>query len=154
MPDDLLPDQRPPTEGAWSAGSQRETAGNVVAAVAVYFGVVLAVVAALGPLRQFFVSAGADALLASLAEATAVALAMTYASGWATRVFAVPARLPARLIVGAGAMGLLCAVTGLAVLLAGMSAREGLSLLTTAPGLVAVLTVALGAVLPLARARE
>jgi hypothetical protein len=127
---------------------------DAISAAVLYFLTLLAVVSALGPLLDFFVRSGTDPLFASLAEAAVVAFVMIYSSGWATRLFAVPAHLSVRLIVGAGAMVLLCAFAGADLLFSGVSLAQALRELATPQGGVALLTVTLGAILPLVRARR
>jgi hypothetical protein len=152
MPD-RISTPSPPTSDVWIPSTPRFIADALAAACA-YFGVVLTVVSLLAPVREFFVRTGTDPLLAGMAEAPVIALAMTYGAGWSARIFNVPATLRARLIVGGVGMGLLCAFGGVALLLGGASPSDIWSELASGPGIVAVLTVCLGVILPLARGRR
>jgi len=79
----------------------------VVQAAACYFMVTLTLGWLLGPVRDFWVRAGADPLFAILCQAVATLLALVWASGWVVSAFDVPDRTGARLTVGFAAIGAL-----------------------------------------------
>jgi hypothetical protein len=107
-----------------------------------------------GPIREFFVGSGSDPFLAALVEASGMALVMVYSSGWAVRLFGVPAAYGPRVAIGLGAVALLL-VSDLVgdFLLRGWLPRDFVRQFATAPGRVFGAALLLAVVFPLLRAR-
>lgn len=120
-----------------------------------YAVVMLAMSWVLEPVREFFVHAGADPVLANLSQAVAILLILTFVAGWIVRTFGVPRRLDLRLAVGLGAVVIFVAgdsVTSL--LLFGESTGDLTAALRGPQGLVTTLMLAVAAALPAVRGRS
>jgi len=128
--------------------------GRLAAASLIYAAPVLASAWILAGVRNFFLVAGADPLLAALGEAPAVALVMVYAAGWSVRSFGIAPALGQRLTMGLLAAGLMATV---AILLRGVETdwRWGAlgAPLATGPGGVFVFSLLLAIVAPALRER-
>jgi hypothetical protein len=137
-----------------AADSTTGAVGRIVGASLAYAAPVLAAGWLFAGVRAFFISAGADPLLAALGEAPVVAFVMVYAAGWAVRLFDIAPATAQRLAMGALAALLLAVVTAI-----GRGFENGghwaalAAQLSTGPGAVFALSVALILVLPLMRER-
>jgi hypothetical protein len=143
----------PPAVGGPVAGeSVRRRAAEAAAGYAL---VILAVSWVLKPIREFFVTAGADPVLANLSQAVATLLILTFAAGWVVRAFGVPARLDLRLALGLGGVALFAAGDALtSLLLFGQSPFELVAEFKGPKGLVLTLMLAIAAALPAVRGRS
>ncbi len=109
----------------------------------------------IGPVRDYFVRAGGDALLGILSQTVVTLLVLIWAAGWVIEAFGVPARASAGLAVGAGAVGLALASDLLAgFLLYGLTPLQVVGEFTQPEGVVVAISLALAAMLPLFRARR
>lgn len=130
------------------------TAARIAGAALAYAAPVLAASWLLAGVRETFVGAGADPLMAALGEAPAVALLMVYSVGWAVREFGVTTSLRQRLAMGLLAATLLASATVIGrAFESGGRWRAVFAPLATGPGAVLVLSLALAVVLPLVRER-
>lgn len=108
-----------------------------------------------GPIRDFWVRAGADPLLAILCQAVATLLVLVWAAGWVVEAFHVPERLAQRVAVGFGAIGLLIAcdfLTG--YLMFGMTPLDLAGRFLGPEGEVIGLSLLAAALFPLVRGRR
>lgn len=117
--------------------------------------VILAVSWVLGPIREFFVRAGADPVLANLSQAVTTLLVLTHAAGWIVRTFGVPGGLGLRLALGLGAVAVFLAGYALsALLLFGLSPPDLAAELRGPQGAVVALMMTVAAILPAVRNRS
>ena len=108
-----------------------------------------------GPIRDYWVRAGADPLLAILSQAVATLLVLVWTAGWVVEAFDVPSRLAQRAAVGFGAIGLLLGcdfLTG--YLMFDMTPGELARHFVTPEGEVVGLSLLLAALLPIVRGRR
>ena len=128
---------------------------RTIEAATSYALVILAVSWVLTPVREFFVTAGADPVLDHLSQAVATLLVLTFAAGWAVRAFSVPVGLGRRLAVGLGAVVIfaVCDATS-SLLLFGASPLDLTAQLRGPQGRVVILMLALAAALPALRGRS
>lgn len=128
---------------------------QAVQAAACYFMANLTLGWLFGPIRDFWVRAGAEPLLAILCQATATLLVLVWTAGWVVDIFDVPSRLGQRIAVGFGAIGLLIAcdfLTG--YLMFDMTPPEIAAHFLTPEGEVVGLSLLLAALLPVVRSRR
>lgn len=124
-------------------------------AAACYFMATLTLGGFFGPIRDFWIRAGADPLLAILCQAVATLLALVWTAGWVVETFDVPDRLAQRAVVGFGAMGLVIAcdfLTG--YLMFRMTPWDLAAHFLGLEGGVVGLSLLLAALLPIVRSRR
>lgn len=150
---DTAPHQ-PPSAATWEQQTLQR-ARNALAAGALYF---LALVLAgwvFGPIRGFYVHRGLDPLLAVLAEAPLMILVMVFASRAIVRMLRVRDRAEDRLVMGSFAVLLvLAAEFAGGALVRGWGFYETLANLTTRPGSVLLVLLAVALVVPVAHRGE
>ncbi|HZZ30610.1 MAG TPA: hypothetical protein VFE10_01345 [Phenylobacterium sp.] len=150
-----LPDSVPGINDALARTRARSPGPQILEAMFSYFVVALMTGWLLAPIRNFFIGAGADPLLAVLSEATATLLILIWAAGWAVQAFGVPPQIAPRLTVGVGAMTLL--LTGdlfMGFLTLGLPPLALARRFANSAGMVVGLSLALGALLPVLRVRR
>ncbi|MGZ6037576.1 MAG: hypothetical protein ACXWKR_02835 [Phenylobacterium sp.] len=138
-----------------AAAPRRVSAWAAVAQAAVcYFMVTITMGWILGPVRDFWVRAGADPLFAILCQAVATLLVLVWAAGWVVSAFGVPDRIRARLAVGFGAMAalLVCDVL-VGFLMFGLTPLDFAINFISATGAVVAVSFLFAAVMPALRSR-
>ncbi|MBL8701830.1 MAG: hypothetical protein JNK67_25835 [Alphaproteobacteria bacterium] len=121
----------------------------------VYFAIVFAVGAALGPLRELVLAPRLGELGALLVEAPAMLAATFLTAGWLVRRFALADRKAAALGAGLVAFAALSAVELLgAIALRGLAPSAYLARFATTPGLISLTLFVLFALMPAIRAHR
>ena len=136
-------------------GDMRPRRHQALQAGACYFMATLTLGWIFGPVRDYWVRAGADPMLAILSQAVVTLLILVWAAGWVVETFDVPVRLSQRAAVGFGAIGLLIAcdfLTG--YLMFGMTPWELASHFLGPEGGVVGICLLIAALLPIARGRR
>ena len=128
---------------------------RVLGAALAYFMVMLVLTWLIAPVREFNVRAGADPLLAILAQATLTLLVLTFAAGWVVDAFAVPDAWQLRLALGFGAVGCQLASDPLTEwLLSGVAPLQFAAHLMSRDNVVPALMWLFAALLPALRGRH
>jgi hypothetical protein len=150
-----LSDSVPGTDDALARTQATSRRPQILEAMFSYFMVALMIGWLLAPIRNFFIGAGADPLLAVLSEATATLLILIWAAGWVVQAFGVPPQIVARLAVGGGAMVLLLAGDlFMGYLSLGLPPWDLARRFANSAGMVVGMSLALGALLPVLRMRR
>jgi|GEM_PF-3867723 len=128
---------------------------RILWAMLCYFASALAMGWLLAPIRDYFIRAGYEPLMAVFWQAIATLLLLIWMAGWVVQTFDVPLRAGPRLAVGAGAMVLLLACDLLVGYLAlGLSPWAIASHFANPEGGVVGVGLFIGALLPLLRGRR
>ncbi|MBS0363302.1 MAG: hypothetical protein JSR98_18150 [Proteobacteria bacterium] len=136
-------------------GGIRRRRYQALQAAACYFMATLTLGWFFGPIRDFWIRAGADPLLAILSQAVATLLVLVWTAGWVVEAFDVPGRLAQRVAVGFGAIGLLVACDFLVgYLMFDMTPGELVAHFLTPEGAVVAVSLLLAALLPIVRGRR
>lgn len=121
----------------------------------VYFLAVFAAGWVFAPIRETFIFMGGDPLTGVLFEAPAMLLTMYLASAWIARSFHVRPRLADRLAMGGPAMVLALVADLLGGLtVRGWTLRESVETLATPPGVVFLVVLLLGLLMPALQMRD
>ncbi len=122
-----------------------------IAAGGAYFLIVFAAGFALGTLRVLAIAPHLGELVAVALELPAMLAASWFAAGWVARRFAVPARLPPRLAMGAIAFAVLMLAEFALAAALGRSPAAYAAVFLTAPGLLGLAGQIAFALCPAAR---
>lgn len=136
-------------------GAMRPRRHQALRAGACYFLVTLALSWICGPVRDYWVRAGAEMMLAILCQAVVTLLILVWAAGWVVEIFDVPVRLSQRATVGFGAIGLLLVFNFLSsYLIFRMTPWELAAQVFSPEGVVVAAGLLIAAVLPIVRGRR